>query len=63
MNDAEGSVFVEDPSGNTWLMDGKGNIKVNAPNNMSFIVGKNFDIHVGENMTTNIGCLLRRTIP
>ncbi len=55
MNDAEGSVFVEDPSGNTWLMDGKGNIKVNAPNNMSFIVGKNFDIHVGENMTTNIG--------
>jgi type VI secretion system secreted protein VgrG len=55
MNDAEGSVFVEDPSGNTWLMDGKGNIKVNAPNNMSFIVGKNFDISVGENMTTNIG--------
>jgi type VI secretion system secreted protein VgrG len=55
MNDAEGSVFVEDPSGNTWLMDGKGNIKVNAPNNMSFIVGKNFDINVGENMTTNIG--------
>jgi type VI secretion system secreted protein VgrG len=55
MNDAEGSVFVEDPSGNTWLMDGKGNIKVNAPNNMSFVVGKNFDISVGENMTTNIG--------
>jgi type VI secretion system secreted protein VgrG len=62
MNDAEGSVFVEDPSGNTWLMDGKGNIKVNAPNNMSFIVGKNFDISVGENMTTNIGANETMTI-
>jgi type VI secretion system secreted protein VgrG len=62
MNDAEGSVFVEDPSGNTWLMDGKGNIKVNAPNNMSFIVGKNFDINVGENMTTNIGANETMTI-
>jgi type VI secretion system secreted protein VgrG len=62
MNDAEGSVFVEDPSGNTWLLDGKGNIKVNAPNNMSFIVGKNFDINVGENMTTNIGANETMTI-
>jgi type VI secretion system secreted protein VgrG len=62
MNDAEGSVFVEDPSGNTWLMDGKGNIKVNAPNNMSFIVGKNFDINVGENMTTSIGANETMTI-
>jgi type VI secretion system secreted protein VgrG len=62
MNDAEGSVFVEDPSGNTWLMDGKGNIKVNAPNNMSFKVGKNFDISVGENMTTNIGANETMTI-
>jgi type VI secretion system secreted protein VgrG len=30
LNDADGSVFIEDPSGNTWLMDGKGNINVNA---------------------------------
>jgi type VI secretion system secreted protein VgrG len=55
MNDAEGSVFVEDPSGNTWFMDGKGNIKVNAPNNMSITVGKNFDINVGANMSTKVG--------
>ncbi|MBZ4191000.1 type VI secretion system Vgr family protein [Niabella beijingensis] len=55
MNDAEGSVFVEDPSGNTWFMDGKGNIKVNAPNDMEIAVGKNFNITVGENMTTSIG--------
>src|SRR5690606_10367603 len=31
MNDAEGSIFIEDPSGNTWFMDGQGNISVNAP--------------------------------
>lgn len=55
MNDAEGSIFIEDPSGNTWLMDGKGNINVNAPNNMTFTVGKNLDITVGENMSTKIG--------
>jgi type VI secretion system secreted protein VgrG len=55
MNDAEGSIFIEDPSGNTWLMDGKGNIKVSAPNNMSIDVGKNFDIRVGENMNTSVG--------
>jgi type VI secretion system secreted protein VgrG len=55
MNDAEGSVFVEDPSGNTWFMDGKGNIKVNAPNNMSITVGKDLDISVGANMSTKVG--------
>jgi hypothetical protein len=30
-NDTEGSIFIEDPSGNTYLMDGKGNITVTAP--------------------------------
>ncbi|VXC01730.1 conserved hypothetical protein [Flavobacterium sp. 9AF] len=55
LNDAQGSVFVEDPSGNTWMMDGKGNISVNAPNDMNFTIGKNFNIVVGENMNTKIG--------
>ena len=31
-NDKEGSIFIEDPSGNTYKMDGKGNIEVSAPN-------------------------------
>ena len=35
LNDAEGSVFIEDPSGNTYLMDGQGNINVSAPKNIS----------------------------
>jgi type VI secretion system secreted protein VgrG len=47
MNDAIGSIFIEDPSGNTWFMDGKGNISVNAP--------KNFTVHAGENITMTAG--------
>jgi Rhs element Vgr protein len=55
LNDAEGSVFIEDPSGNTYLMDGAGNINVNAPNDMNFTAGKNMNINVGQNMTTTVG--------
>ncbi|WP_240665148.1 hypothetical protein [Flavobacterium columnare] len=35
LNDAQGSVFIEDPSGNTWTMDRQGNISVNAPKNFT----------------------------
>ena len=55
LNDAEGSVFIEDPSGNTYLMDGAGNINVNAPKNMTFTAGENLNINVGMNMTTTVG--------
>lgn len=55
MNDAEGSIYIEDPSGNTWFMDGNGNISMNAPNDISIVAGKNFNITVGENMTTSVG--------
>ncbi|MCX8534702.1 type VI secretion system Vgr family protein, partial [Chryseobacterium luquanense] len=44
LNDAEGSVFIEDPSGNTYLMDGNGNINVNAPKNMTFTAGEDINI-------------------
>jgi len=55
LNDGEGSIFIEDPSGNTYLMDGQGNIEVNAPNDMTFTAGKNMNINVGENMNTTVG--------
>ena len=55
LNDAEGSVFIEDPSGNTYLMDGQGNINVSAPKNMSFTAGENLNINVGQNMITSVG--------
>ena len=55
MNDAIGSVFIEDPSGNTWLMDGKGNISANAPNDFTINAGKNVSITAGMNISTSAG--------
>lgn len=54
-NDAQGSIFIEDPSGNTWLMDGQGNIRVNAPNNITMVAGKNITLSAGENINQSAG--------
>ncbi|MDV2466617.1 Vgr family protein, partial [Elizabethkingia anophelis] len=62
MNDAEGSVNIIDPSGNTYFMDGKGNITVTAPKDMSFNAGANLNISVGQNMTTTVGANQSNTI-
>jgi uncharacterized protein involved in type VI secretion and phage assembly len=55
MNDADKSVTIKDPSGNTYFMDGQGNINVTAPKNMTFTAGEDMHISVGRNMTTKIG--------
>ncbi len=55
MNDTEGSVNIIDPSGNNYFMDGKGNIIVTAPKNMTFNAGENLTINVGKNMKTSVG--------
>ena len=54
-NDSEGSILIEDPSGNTYHMDGQGNIKVSAPKNISFTAGQNINISAGQNITTTAG--------
>ena len=61
LNDGEGSVFIEDPSGNTVHLDGKGNVKVNAPKTMTLNatdlninVSDSFNIAVGNQMTTTV---------
>ncbi len=54
-NDAQGSIFIEDPSGNNYLMDGNGNIEMNAVNNFKINAGKNMDIAVGENLNFQVG--------
>jgi len=61
LNDAEGSVFIEDPSGNTWLMDGKGNINVNAPKNFSINAGENITLTAGMNVSTSAGMNISET--
>ncbi len=55
MNDDEKSVTILDPSGNTYFMDGAGNISVTAPKNMTFNAGENLTINVGRDMTTSVG--------
>jgi type VI secretion system secreted protein VgrG len=52
-NDAEGSVFIEDPSGNTWKMDGQGNIEVNAPKNFTVNAGENITFTAGQNINSS----------
>jgi type VI secretion system secreted protein VgrG len=54
-NDAEGSLLIEDPSGNRYFMDGKGNTFVKVPKNMTFDIGEDFIINVGKNMITQVG--------
>ena len=62
LNDGEGSVFIEDPSGNTYLMDGQGNINVSAPKNISFTAGENVNIKAGTNCIMEIGNDLFTTV-
>nr|WP_315032611.1 phage baseplate assembly protein V [uncultured Chryseobacterium sp.] len=54
-NDAEGSIYIEDPSGNTYFMDGKGNIAVNAPKDMTFTAGNNIKMTAGRDITSIAG--------
>ena len=55
LNDAEGSVRIEDASHNIYEMDGNGNINLYAPNNICMNAGKDFDLNVGNNMTFTVG--------
>jgi type VI secretion system secreted protein VgrG len=52
LNDAVGSVFIEDPSGNKWLMDGKGNISVDAPNDIMMRAGGNISLSAGKDISS-----------
>ena len=54
LNDAEGSVRIEDASGNIYQMDGNGTIEVKAPKNIIFTAGEDLKFSAGRNMTTNV---------
>lgn len=54
-NDADGSVLIEDPSGNKYFMDGKGNIEFESLKNITFTAGEDININAGQNMNTNVG--------
>uniref|UniRef100_UPI0013D4542D phage baseplate assembly protein V n=1 Tax=Flavobacterium ajazii TaxID=2692318 RepID=UPI0013D4542D len=55
LNDGDGSILIEDPSGNTWKMDGQGNIDVNAPKNFTVKAGENVSITAGKNVSVIAG--------
>lgn len=61
-DDGKGSLHISDPSGNTWDMDGHGNIVVYAPNDVTITAGKTMtlnsttmNVNVSENQTDSIG--------
>jgi type VI secretion system secreted protein VgrG len=62
MNDADGSILIEDPSGNKYFMDGNGNIKLLAPKNIEFEAGEDIILNAGKNMSTNVGLNKTNTI-
>ncbi|OOV16912.1 type VI secretion system Vgr family protein [Flavobacterium sp. LM4] len=62
LNDGDGSILIEDPSGNTWKMDGQGNIDVNAPKTFSvnaadinLSASKNISVNAGMNISESAG--------
>ncbi|WP_278010486.1 type VI secretion system Vgr family protein [Flavobacterium gyeonganense] len=62
LNDGDGSILIDDPSGNTWKMDGQGNIDVNAPKTFSvnasdinLSASKNISVNAGMNISESAG--------
>lgn len=49
------SILVKDPSGNTWFMDGKGNINVTEPKNITMQAGEDFIVNAGKNVKIDAG--------
>lgn len=54
-DDAQKSILIKDPSGNTWFMDGEGNITVTAPKNITMNAGENITMTAGMNIISTAG--------
>jgi uncharacterized protein involved in type VI secretion and phage assembly len=56
-NDQEGSVHIEDASGTTWDMDGKGNLTVQVAGSFS-VTAKNIVLNAQESISENAGAAI-----
>ena len=61
LNDNEGSVTILDPSGNSYFMDGKGNINMKAPKNFTLNAGENINITAGKEISIDAGASISHT--
>jgi len=65
-NYGNSSILVKDPSGNTWFMDGNGNIEVTAPKNITMNAGESIMMSAGQNIVAtaqkNINVIARESI-
>lgn len=52
-DEGNSSILVKDPSGNTWFMDGNGNIDVTAPKNITINAGENIIMSAGQNIVAS----------
>ncbi len=55
LNDTDKSVTLHDPSGNTYFMDGAGNIRVSAPKSITFNAGEDITMNAGKNLEVKTG--------
>lgn len=61
IDDSQKSILIEDPSGNSWLMDGNGSINVSAPKRITMNASdieinafNNLEMNVANNMIMNV---------
>lgn len=52
-DEGNSSILVKDPSGNTWFMDGNGNIDVTAPKNITINAGESIIMSAGQNIVAS----------
>lgn len=55
LNDADGSLELQDPSGNKYFMDGNGNSTLDAPKNITLNAGENIILNASKDIVSNAG--------